>query len=130
MKKTATDPAPKQLKKSPSGIRGLDEIKSAKTRRDPDSLLKNVVNGKTLMKFRNGAKLFSQGEEGDAIYFIQTGKVQLTVASAQGREAVLAILGPRDFMGEECLVRNSRRTSTATSVEPSTVFRIQKRAML
>jgi CRP/FNR family cyclic AMP-dependent transcriptional regulator len=105
-------------------------VKSAKINPALDSLLKNVVEGKDRLKLRNGAKLFSQGEEGDAIYFIQTGKVQLTVVSAQGREAVLAMLGPRDFLGEECLVGNSRRTSTATSLEPSTVFRIEKRAML
>jgi CRP/FNR family transcriptional regulator, cyclic AMP receptor protein len=110
--------------------RKVTAVKLAKTNPARDSLLKNVVEGKDLLKLRNGAKLFSQGEEGDAIYFIRTGKVQLTVVSAQGREAVLAMLGPRDFLGEECLVGNSRRTSTATSLEPSTVFRIEKRAML
>jgi CRP/FNR family transcriptional regulator, cyclic AMP receptor protein len=110
--------------------RKVTAVKSAKTNPAFDSLLKNVVEGKDLLKIQNRAKLFSQGEEGDAIYFIQTGKVQLTVVSAQGREAVLATLGPRDFLGEECLVGNSRRTSTATSLEPSTVFRIEKRAML
>ena len=56
--------------------------------------------------------------------------MRLTVVSAQGKKAVLAVLGPGDFLGEECLVGDSRRTSTATSVEPSTVFRIEKRAML
>ena len=110
--------------------RKVTAVKSAKTNPALNSLLKNVVEGKDLLRLRNGAKLFSQGEEGDAIYFIRTGKVQLTVVSAQGREAVLAMLGPRDFLGEECLVGNSRRTSTATSLEPSTVFRIEKRAML
>jgi CRP/FNR family cyclic AMP-dependent transcriptional regulator len=110
--------------------RKVTAVKSAKTNRALDSLLKNVVERKDLLKLQNGAKLFSQGEEGDAIYFIQTGKVQLTVVSAQGREAMLATLGPRDFLGEESLVGNSRRTSTATSLQPSTVFRIEKAAML
>jgi CRP/FNR family cyclic AMP-dependent transcriptional regulator len=110
--------------------RQVTAVKWATTKRALDSLLKNIVEGKDLLKLRSGAKLFSQGEEGDAIYFLQTGKVQLTVVSAQGKEAVLALLGPRDFLGEECLVGNSRRTSTATSLQPSTVFRIEKRAML
>jgi CRP/FNR family cyclic AMP-dependent transcriptional regulator len=110
--------------------RKVTTVKSAKTNPALNSLLKSVVECKDLLKLRNGAKLFSQGEEGNAIYFIRTGKVQLTVVSAQGREAVLAMLGPRDFLGEKCLVGNSRRTSTATSLEPSTVFRIEKRAML
>jgi CRP/FNR family transcriptional regulator, cyclic AMP receptor protein len=93
-----------------------------------DNLLENI-EGKDRLKFEDGAKLFSQGEEGDAVYFIQTGKVQLSVVSAQGNEAVLAGFGPSDFLGEECLVDDSRRTSTATSMGSSTVFRVDKRAM-
>jgi CRP-like cAMP-binding protein len=110
--------------------RKVTAVKPAKTNPTLDSLLKNVVERKDLLKLKNGAKLFSQGEEGDAIYFVQTGKVRLTAVSAQGREAVLAMLGPHDFLGEECLVGNSRRTSTATSLEPSTVLKIGKRSML
>jgi CRP/FNR family cyclic AMP-dependent transcriptional regulator len=105
-------------------------VKSAKTRSALGNLLQDVAESKDLFKFQNGAKLFSQGEVGDAIYFIQTGKVQLIAVSAQGREAVLATLGPHDFLGEECLVGNSRRTSTATSLKLSTAFKIDKRSML
>jgi CRP/FNR family transcriptional regulator, cyclic AMP receptor protein len=65
------------------------------------------------------------------MYFIRTGKVKITVASARGKNAVLALLGPRDFFGEGCLVSGtSARTGTATSLEPSTIYRIGKRAML
>jgi len=84
---------------------------------------------KRLLKLRKGAKVFSQGARADAIFFIRTGKVKISVISAYGKEAVLRMLGPDDFFGEECLV-GSPRTSTATSSEPSTVFRIEKRAML
>jgi CRP/FNR family cyclic AMP-dependent transcriptional regulator len=105
--------------------RKVTAVKSARTKRALDSLLKHIVEGKDLLNLRSGAKLFSQVEDGDAIYFLEAGKVQLTVVSAQGREAVLALLGPRDFLGEECLVGNSRRTSTATSLQPSRVFRIE-----
>ena len=104
--------------------------KSEKADLPVESLLGKIVKGKELLKRRKGAKLFSQGEEADAIYFIQTGKVQLTVVSPQGKKAVLAMMGPRDFLGEECLVGDSRRTSTATSLGPLTVFQIEKRAML
>jgi CRP/FNR family transcriptional regulator, cyclic AMP receptor protein len=104
--------------------------KSEKADLPVESLLGKIVKGKELLKRRKGAKLFSQGEEANAIYFIQTGKVQLTVVSPQGKKAVLAMMGPRDFLGEECLVGDSRRTSTATSLGPLTVFRIEKRAML
>jgi CRP-like cAMP-binding protein len=84
---------------------------------------------KRLLKLRKGAKVFSQGARADAIFFIRTGKVKVSVVSAYGKEAVLRMLGPDDFFGEECLVGSLRR-STATSSEPSTVFRIEKRAML
>ena len=105
-------------------------LKPAKDAVTLDTLLRNIVKGKELLKRRKGAKLFSQGEEADAIYFIQTGRVQLTVVSPQGKKAALAMMGPRDFLGEECLVGDSRRTSTATSLGSSTVFRIEKHAML
>jgi CRP-like cAMP-binding protein len=80
--------------------------------------------------FKIGAKLFSQAEKSAAVFFVRTGKVQLTVVSPQGMKAVLAMLGPGDFVGEECLVRSSRRSSTATAMKASTAFRIEKRAMM
>jgi CRP/FNR family cyclic AMP-dependent transcriptional regulator len=95
-----------------------------------ESLLGDVVGGKDLLHIPKDATLFSQGEEADSIYFIRAGKVQVTVVSPQGKSAVLATRGPRDFLGEECLVRDSRRTSTATSLGPATVVRIGKQAML
>ena len=94
------------------------------------SMLEDIVDGKEILKLRKGIKLFSQGAAADAIYFIQSGRVKVTIASVQGKEAVLAMLGPRDFFGEGCLVGQALRISTATTTEPSTVFEIQKRAML
>ena len=95
-----------------------------------ESLLGKIVKGKELLKRRKGAKFFSQGEAADAIYFLRTGRVQLTVVSPQGKKVVMAMAGPDDFVGEECLVGDSLRTSTATAMRPSTAFRIEKRAML
>jgi CRP/FNR family transcriptional regulator, cyclic AMP receptor protein len=95
-----------------------------------ESLLAKIVKPKDLLKRRKGAKLFSQGEDADAVYFIRTGKIQLTVVSPYGKKAVLAMMGPREFLGEECLVGDSRRTSTATTLGPSTLFRIEKPVML
>ena len=85
---------------------------------------------KRLVKLRTGANLFSQGARADAIFFVRTGKVNVTVISSYGKQALLRVLGPHDFLGEECLIDGSSRTSTATSTEPTTVFRIEKRAML
>ncbi len=95
-----------------------------------DTLLKNIGTGKHVLRLEKNATAFSQGDAADSIFFIQSGKVKLTVVSPQGKEAVLAMLGPRDFFGEGCLVGQTCRVSTATIVESSTVFRVQKQAML
>src|SRR3989441_11801898 len=111
--------------------RKVAALKFAKNGSALERLLESIVDGKDLLNCRKGAKLFSQGAEADAIYFIRTGKVKVAVASSHGKNAVLALLGPRDFFGEGCLVGGaSARTSTATTLEPSAIFRIEKRAML
>ena len=93
-------------------------------------LLQGIKVGKTLLKLQKGHRIFSQGETADAIYFIQSGKVKITAVSAEGKEAVFAVLGPSAFFGEACLVGQSSWHSSATAVEPSTIFRIEKRAMI
>src|ERR1700752_3789214 len=91
-------------------------------------LLENIADGKTILQLGKDEKVFSQGDTADAIYFIQTGKVKVTVVSAVGNEAVLSIQGPRGLLGEGCLVGQSIRVSTATAIQPSTLFRIERRA--
>jgi CRP-like cAMP-binding protein len=113
------------------GLRKKTRHQSAKIDGSVASFLENILGGRRPLKFPAGAKVFSQGEPAKAMYFIQTGKVKVAVDSARGKTAVLALLGPRDFFGEGCLVgETSTRTSTATTLEPSTIFRIGKRAML
>jgi len=111
-------------------MRKPKKLKSAEIDPYVGSMLENIIEGKQILKLRKGIKLFSQGGGADAIYFIQSGSVKVTTASVQGKEAVLAILGPRDFFGEGCLVGQSVRINTATTTESSIVFEIQKRAML
>lgn len=94
------------------------------------TLLEKITVGKRELSFRKGEEVFSQGEPADSIYFIQTGRVKITVVSAGGKEAVLAMLGPHDFFGEGSLVQQSLRVSTAKTLEPSTVFRIEKQSMI
>jgi CRP-like cAMP-binding protein len=92
-------------------------------------LLENIDEGKTTLRLGKNEKVFSQGDTAEAIYFIHTGKVKVTVVSATGNEAVLAILGPRGFLGEGCLVGQSLRVSTAIAIQASELFRIERRAM-
>jgi CRP-like cAMP-binding protein len=111
-------------------LKKITKLKSTETDPYVGSMLENIIEGKEILKLRKGIKLFSQGAAADAIYFIQSGGVKVTIASAEGKEAVLAMLGPRDFFGEGCLVGQSLRLSTAATTESSTIFEIQKRAML
>ena len=108
------------------------KTRQSKSNVDPyvTDLLENIVEGKTILQLGKDVKVFSQGDSAEAIYFIQNGKVKVTVVSAMGNEAVLAILGPRGFLGEGCLVGQTLRVSTATAIQPTTIFRIERRAML
>jgi len=94
------------------------------------TLLGKVTVGKQELSFERGEKIFSQGDRADSIYFIQTGRIKITVISAAGKEAVLAIPGPHDFFGEGALVNQSLRISTAKALERSSVFRVEKQSMI
>jgi CRP/FNR family transcriptional regulator, cyclic AMP receptor protein len=93
-------------------------------------LLHAITTGKTTITLAKGTRIFSQGEKSDAVYFIESGKVKISVVSPRGNEAVLVILGTRDFFGEGCLVGQPLRISTAIALEPSTLFRVEKGSML
>ena len=93
-------------------------------------LLERINAGKTLLRLEKDATVFSQGEAAERIYFIQSGKIKITVVSALGKEAVLAMLGPRAFLGEGCLVGQTLRLGTATALQFSTLICVEKRAML
>jgi len=93
-------------------------------------MLEKINGGKTTLQLEKNATIFSQGDVAEAIYFIQTGKVKITVVSSVGKEAVLAVLGIHGFFGEGCLVGQTIRVSTATAMQSTTLFRVDRRAML
>jgi CRP/FNR family transcriptional regulator, cyclic AMP receptor protein len=93
-------------------------------------LLQKVSEGKTLLTLKEGERIFDQGDSADAIFFIESGKVKISVVSASGKEAVVAMLGSPNFFGEGSLIGQSRRISTSTAMAPSSVFRVQKAAMV
>jgi hypothetical protein len=68
---------------------------------------------------KKGNTIFSQGDKADAIYFVETGRVKISVVSTRGKEAVLVILAASDFFGEGCLVGQPLRISTAMALESS-----------
>jgi CRP/FNR family cyclic AMP-dependent transcriptional regulator len=93
------------------------------------NLLADISEGKRVLKSPKGERIFSQGDQSDAVFFIQSGRVKITVVSGTGKEAVIAMLGPHSFLGEGALVGHSLRISTATVLEPSVIFRVEKLAM-
>jgi CRP/FNR family cyclic AMP-dependent transcriptional regulator len=97
---------------------------------DPKTFLDEVGNGKTRLEFREKRVVFSQGDACDAVFYIQKGKVKLTVVSNKGKEAVLAILETGDFIGESCLAGSPVRMATASTITECRMVRIEKQAMM
>lgn len=97
---------------------------------NPQSFLNKVSSGKTTLTSPRKHTIFSQGDAAEAVFYIQAGKVKLTVVSQQGKEAVVAILEEGAFLGESCLAGQTVRTATATALEDSTIVRIDKETMI
>jgi CRP/FNR family transcriptional regulator, cyclic AMP receptor protein len=96
---------------------------------DPKAFLAEVGEGRSIVKYRKDQTVFSQGEPADAVFYIQKGKVKITVVSVQGKEAVVAILGAGDFFGEGCLTAQPRRVATVATMVDTTVMRLEKAAV-
>lgn len=86
--------------------------------------------GRKVLKFQGKDTLFAQGDPAKNVLYIQEGGVKLTVINESGREAVVAILGPGDFLGEGCLAGQSVCMATATAIAPTTVLVIEKNEMI
>ncbi len=97
---------------------------------NPQKFLAEVGKGKTTLTCPKKRILFSQGDTADAVFYIQTGKVKLTVISSEGKEAIIAILEPGAFFGEGCLAGQLVCMATAAAMEKSTLVRIDKQAMI
>jgi CRP/FNR family cyclic AMP-dependent transcriptional regulator len=81
-------------------------------------------------EFRKKQALFSQGEPAKEVFYIQEGNVKVAVTSAAGKEAVVVILGPGDFLGESCLVGQPLWIGTATAMSAGSALVVEKAAML
>jgi len=97
---------------------------------DPKAFLAKVGAGKVILEPKAGQSLFEQGDAADTVFYIQKGRVKLTVLSEQGKEAVVAILESGQFFGESCLNGHTLRMSTATSLEDCIITSVTKLAML
>jgi len=88
------------------------------------------ARGGTSKEYRKKSTVFSQGSRADSVFYIEKGKVKLTVISTRGKEAVVAILGSGDFFGEGCLAGQPLRMATATAITECSLLRLQKETMV
>ena len=104
--------------------------KRVKASFDPKTFLAKVGEGKTISKYQKDQIVFSQGQVADAVFYIQQGKIKLTVVSEQGKEAVVAVLGPGHFFGEGCLNGHPLRIATTRAMDECVVTRLEKATMI
>ena len=92
-------------------------------------VLEGVVDGRSIRNYPARRTVFVQGDPADAVFYLQRGRIKISLVSPRGKEAVLAILGGDEFFGEGCLAGQSTRMMTATCITPCSVVRIEKPAM-
>jgi CRP/FNR family transcriptional regulator, cyclic AMP receptor protein len=103
---------------------------SSKERFDPRAFLSRAGAGISVEKYPKNQKIFSQGDVADAVFFLQKGKVKITVLSEHGKEAVVGIIAEGQFFGESCLEGAEVRSATSQAMEDCLVTSITKSAML
>jgi CRP/FNR family cyclic AMP-dependent transcriptional regulator len=98
---------------------------------DPKAFLAQTGLGRTMLQYSKNKVIFAQGEPSNAVFYIQAGQAKLTVLSARGKEATIALLGEGDFMGEACIASGQPlRVASATTVTDCSLLRIERKAML
>ncbi len=97
---------------------------------DVRNFLGTLGAGRSNASYRPKAVIYRQGDPADAVYYIETGKVQLTVVSQHGKEGVIAMLSAGDFFGEGCLAGQPLNMASASAMARSTISRIEKKAMI
>jgi CRP/FNR family cyclic AMP-dependent transcriptional regulator len=97
---------------------------------DPKAFLAMAGCGRTISKYRINQIVFSQGDPADSIFYVHDGRVKISVLSQQGKEAVVAILGPDQFCGEGCLAGQPRRIATAVAMSECEIMRLEKGAVM
>jgi CRP/FNR family cyclic AMP-dependent transcriptional regulator len=108
------------------------KTKSAKKKRDfdPEDFLATIGEGRRVVSFPKNGRIFTQGDAADAVFYIHSGQVRLTVVSQSGKEATVGILNSGDFFGEGALAGQSLRMGSASAMTDCDVLRIEKTAMV
>jgi CRP/FNR family transcriptional regulator, cyclic AMP receptor protein len=97
----------------------------------PAAFLAKTGLGRTIVELKKHQSIFSQGDPANAVFYIQKGRIKLTVISKRGKEATIALLGAGNFLGEECIAAiQPQRMATATALTAATVLRIERKEMV
>ena len=97
---------------------------------DAKKFLADIGQGRRILEFQKKASIYTQGEPADAIFYLQKGKVKLSVVSQQGKEAIIGVLNAGDFFGEGSIAGQPLRMATALAMSDSSVIRIEKKVMM
>jgi CRP/FNR family cyclic AMP-dependent transcriptional regulator len=97
---------------------------------DPNAFLATIGEGRKIVPFEKKQTIFAQGDAADAVFYIRSGKVKLTVVSNNGKEATIGILGEKNFFGEGCLAGQPLRMAAAIAMTNCEFLRIEKKAMM
>jgi CRP/FNR family transcriptional regulator, cyclic AMP receptor protein len=97
---------------------------------DTSTFLSTIDGGKNITVFPKKEAIFAQGEPSDAVFYLQKGKVRLTVTSRKGKEVTIGLLNEGDFFGEGCLTGQLFRLCSVSTMTDCSVMRIDKKAML
>ncbi|HLJ89937.1 MAG TPA: Crp/Fnr family transcriptional regulator [Candidatus Angelobacter sp.] len=96
----------------------------------PAEFLAKTGLGRTIVNLRKNQTVFSQGDSANAVFYVQKGRIKLTVISKRGKEATIALLGGGSFLGEECIAAiQPQRMTTATAIVPTILLRIERKEM-
>lgn len=97
----------------------------------PEEFLSQTGLGRKILEIQKNQPIFSQGDPGDAVFYMQKGKARLVVVSEHGKEATVSVLGPDSFIGEDCIAGlQSVRIASAIAMSDCTVLRIERREMM
>jgi CRP/FNR family transcriptional regulator, cyclic AMP receptor protein len=121
---------PAEITKTSSIVLPRTAIKSIRLY-DPTAFLSQAGLGRRIVDLKKGQTIFSQGNPAETVFYIQSGKIKLSVISSNGKEATIALLGEGDFVGEECIAAaQPLRLATATAMTESAVLKINKGEMV
>src|SRR5258708_8708567 len=118
-------PTPRRMtKRQPRGLKPIRRF-------DPNEFLANAGLGRTVHRYKQKQIIFSQGGTADAVYYIQEGRVRLSVLSKQGKEATIALLRPGDFLAEGCNASDQPVSmATATASTDCSILKLEKNQIL